>query len=157
MSTSPPSLTTGSMLPKLRCCPRGMYVQQTKAARTETNRCSGHGIELKETQYGQEEGGKEVADIVLEGGRTEDVRHLLCFQRKSKEKITSVDRPEDDLDILRKKDAVSAEELCRFCPGQGLQRGARRAMGCLPSVLALLTPTLGQSQISADTRHPADA
>ena len=51
-------------------------------------------------------------------GRTEDVRHLLCWQRKSKEKITSVDRPEDDLDILRKKDAVSAEELCRFCPEQ---------------------------------------
>ena len=67
MSTSPPSLTTGSMLPKLRCCPRGMYVQQTKAARTETNLCRGHGIELKETQYGQEEGGKEVAGIVLEG------------------------------------------------------------------------------------------
>lgn len=68
MSTSPPSFTTGSMLPKLRCCPRGMYVlQTTKAARTETSRCRGHGIELKETQYGQEEGGKEVAGIVLEG------------------------------------------------------------------------------------------
>ena len=123
MSTSPPSLTTGSMLPKLRCCPRGMYVLQTKATRTETNRCRGHGIELKETRYDQEEGGKEAAGIVLEGGRTEDVRHLLCWQRKSKEKITSVDRPEDDLDILRKKDAVSAEELCRFCPGQGAPAG----------------------------------
>ena len=56
------------MLPKLRCCPRGMCVlQTTKAARTETSRCRGHGIELKETQYGQEEGGKEVAGIVLEG------------------------------------------------------------------------------------------
>ena len=27
-------------------------------------------------------------------------------------------RCEDDLEILRKKDAVSAEELCRFCPEQ---------------------------------------
>ena len=36
-------------------------------------------------------------------------------------------------------------------------KGRPPAMGCLPSVLALLTPTLGQSQISADTRHPADA